>query len=123
MRSRFTAFFAVTWRYDRCSLSMIRVSATTKPALASACWIVSQTSFEEFENSTVIHRPGFRTRWNSLKHCSISLLYSDSVRVNLAARPVTASSEELVQTRCHDSTGIARSEYGMLSPKGGSTKT
>ncbi len=66
-------------------MSMMRVSATTNPALASACWIVSHTSFEEFENSTVIHRPGLSTRWNSAKHRSISSPYSESVRTNRAA--------------------------------------
>ena len=45
-RSCFTACSAVTCRYDSCSLSITRVSATTNPADASAFWIRSHTSFE-----------------------------------------------------------------------------
>ena len=65
-RSCLTAVL-VTCRYDPCRLSRVRTSATTKPAASIASWMAFHTALRELWKTTVIQRPGFRTRRYSAK--------------------------------------------------------
>ena len=61
-RSCLTAPSWCTWLIRPCCLSRVRTSATTNPARWIASWIAFHTALLLLWNSTVIHRPGLRTR-------------------------------------------------------------
>ena len=105
-RSCLTAVL-VTCRYEPCCLSIVRTSATTKPAASMASWIAVQTALLELWKTTVIQRPGLSTlRYSSKQRC-IRRWYSGSPF--FLKRSTMASGTAFVRTPCQDSTRKLRS--------------